>query len=68
MFVSKEGLRGFELRVLEGGWADPVGQWTVINLNNMEGIANFIIPMLKNQTVNTNPHLFQINKLKSTKT
>ena len=35
---------------------------------NMEGIANFIIPMLKNQTVNTNPHLFSIHKLKSTKT
>jgi len=33
----------------------------------MEGIANFIIPMLKNQTVNTNPHLFQLLKLQTHK-
>ena len=33
----------------------------------MEGIANFIIPMLKNQTVNTNMHLFQLHKLQTHK-
>ena len=34
----------------------------------MEGIANFIIPMLKNQTVNTNSHMFLLHKLKAPKT
>ena len=64
-FVEKVRRDESGTRGRDGGQDERRGQG--INLKNMEGIANFIIPMLKNQTVNTNPHMFQLLKLQTHK-
>jgi hypothetical protein len=61
--VRKEGKLGASGR-------DPMWGGGGVGRNkfkNMEGIANCIIPMLKNQTVNTSPHLFSLCKLRTPK-